>query len=128
MKWEKNIKSRAAYGEWTINLKSFEIQKVWKNEKDGYLMNYKLEKFWNGYSGPRTFQIIPMNYKLEKFWNIGPEYSLTEKDLMNYKLEKFWNRRKNERYKKDGKWTINLKSFEIQTIFDNPIYQVLYEL
>ena len=33
--------------EWTINLKSFEINVLNDEQQEEVIMNYKLEKFWN---------------------------------------------------------------------------------
>ena len=55
-----------------------------------------------------------MNYKLEKFWNIIVFTSSSFCFFMNYKLEKFWNIRSKRCGNRRKKWTINLKSFEIQ--------------
>ena len=55
-----------------------------------------------------------MNYKLEKFWNISRSIVAIINNFMNYKLEKFWNiGRDTKSMDGFGKWTINLKSFEI---------------
>ena len=54
-----------------------------------------------------------MNYKLEKFWNITAATVELLEYFMNYKLEKFWNNTGSVVVHNDGKWTINLKSFEI---------------
>ena len=54
-----------------------------------------------------------MNYKLEKFWNLPAPSVFKLLILMNYKLEKFWNVGGNIVDYKEYRWTINLKSFEI---------------
>ena len=58
-----------------------------------------------------------MNYKLEKFWNHFKKNSNKFNKQMNYKLEKFWNHFEEAEVKKYGKWTINLKSFEIMITY-----------
>ena len=55
-----------------------------------------------------------MNYKLEKFWNSIKSQLKSLIGCMNYKLEKFWNEWYNFPDFSGNKWTINLKSFEIQ--------------
>ena len=55
-----------------------------------------------------------MNYKLEKFWNNETLNKSANFFNMNYKLEKFWNNNIKNIKRDEKKWTINLKSFEIQ--------------
>ena len=64
-----------------------------------------------------------MNYKLEKFWNSTVWSSLSGENSMNYKLEKFWNLISSFVKVPDNLWTINLKSFEI----NSNIYSVINE-
>ena len=54
-----------------------------------------------------------MNYKLEKFWNGWTLDEVAKWEEMNYKLEKFWNLLVVAISIADFTWTINLKSFEI---------------
>ena len=76
--------------EWTVNLKSFEIENL-----DLYMKKYQ------------------MNCKLEKFWNVLYVINLTAALSMNCKLEKFWNRGMSPAISIKPLWTVNLKSFEI---------------
>ena len=76
-------------------------------------MNYKLEKFWNARENFKNTELEIMNYKLEKFWNNKYSAFLIKVKTMNYKLEKFWNRDGSYGMILKGRWTINLKSFEI---------------
>ena len=76
-------------------------------------MNYKLEKFWNKSTVYPEGSSPTMNYKLEKFWNISPHTFIKTFFIMNYKLEKFWNILNFSGRIEYLKWTINLKSFEI---------------
>ena len=56
---------------------------------------------------------IAMNCKLEKFWNSSKYLELSVGVSMNCKLEKFWNEEINEQKILPVKWTVNLKSFEM---------------
>ena len=97
---------------WTINLKSFEINKQ--------ILSLEFSNKWT--INLKSFEIYfdlhikgwrDMNYKLEKFWNNLKLLEYVFKRYMNYKLEKFWNNGMVENTRDRSPWTINLKSFEI---------------
>ena len=71
IKWTINLKSfeikvanplLQVPDRWTINLKSFEITKKRFYSKIIFIMNYKLEKFWNLL--PASIVISPLPYEL----------------------------------------------------------------
>ena len=94
---------------WNINVK-----RMWGKR---FFMNYKLEKFWNEEETNVGGLKEAMNYKLEKFWNsLNIGYWYVTSVIMNYKLEKFWNILVITQNKKAVRWTINLKSFEMELV------------
>ena len=80
-------------------------------------MNYKLEKFWNGFAWIYPFSNFEWTINLKSFEIDGTLFSKSVIYIMNYKLEKFWNSLGTCFSNSVAKWTINLKSFEITVLF-----------
>ena len=76
-------------------------------------MNYKLEKFWNGFAFLAGDVDKIMNYKLEKFWNKGMVGNTRDRSPWTINLKSFEIHLNNNYHPPTTPWTINLKSFEI---------------